>query len=53
MPLILPWDKTTAVFLAEPVADILAVTTTVTLFAFQFKKAMRRMQEGPNGEWDH
>ncbi|MBU5626820.1 MATE family efflux transporter [Oscillibacter sp. MSJ-2] len=36
-------DKTTAVFLAEPVADFLAVSTTVTLFTIQFKKAMHRL----------
>lgn len=29
-----------AIFLAEPIADFLAVCTTATLFAFQFKKAM-------------
>ena len=33
-------DKTFAVFLAEPVADTLAVTTTVTLFFTQFRKLM-------------
>ena len=36
-------DKETAVFMAEPVADFLAVTTTVTLFTIQFKKAMQRL----------
>ncbi|MEG1584486.1 MAG: MATE family efflux transporter [Anaerovorax sp.] len=33
-------DKTTAVFLAEPVADFIAVVTTACLFAVQFKKTM-------------
>ena len=33
-------DKTTAVYLAEPVADILAITFTVLLFRKQFKKAL-------------
>ena len=33
-------DKAFAVFLAEPVADVLAVTTTAVLFFFQFRKAM-------------
>ncbi len=37
-------DKTMAVFLAEPVADALAVIFTVTLFAFQFKKAMHSLE---------
>ena len=33
-------NKAFAVFLAEPVADILAVTTTAVMFFFQFRKAM-------------
>ena len=42
-------DQTMAVFLAEPVADAIAVTCTAILFAFQFKKAMRKLDEqGPN-----
>ena len=36
-------DKTTAVYLAEPVADILAITFTVLLFRKQFKKALDQM----------
>ncbi len=32
--------KTTAVYLAEPIADFLAVSFTAVLFAFQFKKAL-------------
>lgn len=32
--------KTTAVYLAEPIADFLAVTFTTVLFIFQFKKAL-------------
>ena len=31
-------DKTTAVFMAEPVADFIAVSTTAILFYIQFKK---------------
>ncbi len=38
-------DKTSAVFLAEPIADTLAVATTVTLFALQFKKAMKGLKK--------
>lgn len=34
-------DKTMGVYLAEPVADIVAVTFTAVLFGFQFRKAMR------------
>ena len=40
-------DKTTAVFLAEPVADVLAVTTTALLFRHQFGRAMRAIEEAP------
>ena len=36
-------DKVRAIYLAEPVADTLAVTFTVILFAVQFRKAMRRL----------
>ena len=36
-------DKTTAVYLAEPVADILAITFTVLLFRKQFNKALEHM----------
>ena len=40
LPAVLPIDKTTAVYMAEPVADILAVTFTAVLFRSQFKKAL-------------
>lgn len=36
-------DKVMAVFLAEPVADIIAVLCTVTLFTFVFRKTMNQM----------
>ncbi len=36
-------NKAFAVFLAEPVADLLAVITTATMFSIQFRKAMRSM----------
>lgn len=42
MPVLLV-DKTTAVYLAEPVADILAITFTVLLFRKQFRKALDQM----------
>lgn len=44
MPALLE-NKTNAVFTAEPVADIIAVTFTVILFIFQFRRAMRNIQE--------
>lgn len=37
-------DNTTAVFMAEPIADILAVIITATLFSFQFKSNMSRLE---------
>lgn len=36
-------DKAMAVFLAEPVADVIAVTTTVCMFTFQFRKTMKEL----------
>lgn len=38
-------NKTMGVYLAEPFADVIAVTFTVTLFYFQFKKAIRKLEE--------
>ena len=37
-------DKVFAVFLAEPVADALAVTTTAVMFSLQFRPAMKRLE---------
>ncbi|MBR2381767.1 MAG: MATE family efflux transporter [Clostridia bacterium] len=36
-------NKTMGVYLAEPIADTLAVTFTAILFVFQFKKALKEM----------
>jgi len=36
-------NKTTGVYLAEPIADILAVTFTSILFILQFRKALKKM----------
>lgn len=36
-------NKVFAVFLAEPVSDVLAVTTTVCLFAYQFKRLLAKL----------
>ena len=38
-------DKAFAVFLAEPVADLLAVCTTATMFFFQFRRAMAELEQ--------
>ena len=39
-------NKVFAVFLAEPVADALAVTTTAIMFAMQFRPAMEKLETG-------
>jgi Na+-driven multidrug efflux pump len=36
-------DKTMGVYMAEPVADVLAVTFTAILFFFVFRKAMAKL----------
>jgi len=43
MPNLMP-DKTMGVYMAEPVADIAAVTFTAVLFAVQFKKSMKSLE---------
>lgn len=37
-------DQTKGIYMAEPVADIIAVTFTSILFTFQFKKAIKEME---------
>ena len=37
-------DKTFAIFLAEPVADTLAVATTAAMFFFQFRRSMAELE---------
>lgn len=37
-------DQTRAVYMAEPIADIVAVCFTMLLFATQFKKALKRLE---------
>ena len=41
-------DKTMAVYMAEPVTDVLAVTFTAGLFAVQFRKALKKLEEKGN-----
>ena len=38
-------NKTMGVYLAEPIADALAVTFTAVLFVLQFRKALREMEK--------
>ena len=44
LPVLLPNHQTMAVYLAEPVADFIAVSFTAILFSFQFRKAMQRIE---------
>lgn len=44
MPHILSSNRTMAVYMAEPIADTLAVTFTIILFSFQFRKALRAIK---------
>ena len=43
MPLLME-NRTRAVFVAEPIADIVAVLFTTVLFIFQFRRAMRKIE---------
>ena len=45
LPQIWKSNRTMAVYLAEPIADTLAVTFTAILFSFQFKKALRKTEK--------
>ena len=44
MPMLME-NKTMAVYTAEPVADVLAVTFTATLFFIVFRRAMKKLDE--------
>lgn len=44
LPQVIP-NQVMAVFLAEPIADFIAVCTTAGLFAVQFKQALKAMEE--------
>lgn len=43
LPRIFTGDQAKAVYLAEPVADFVAVSFTAVLFTFQFRKALRQI----------
>ena len=45
MPMLFHDDQARAVYLAEPVADTLAVTFTSVLFFFSFRKVLRQMDQ--------
>lgn len=52
MPHVFPANPTMAVYLSEPIADILAVLFTVILFWFQFKKSMAELETPSRPEID-
>ena len=41
-------NKCNAIFLAEPIADFIAVSVTATMFYFIFKKSMKEIEKGGN-----
>ena len=43
-------NKTMGVYLAEPVADVIAVTFTAVLFAVQFKRSLKSLNTNPTKE---
>ena len=45
LPFIFTGDQTMAVYLAEPVADVIAVSFTAVLFFFQFRKVLARIEK--------
>ena len=50
LPLIFSSDKTTAVYMAEPVADFIAVAFTAIFFAFQFKMVLGQISGKDDGQ---
>lgn len=47
MPVLMPTSQTIAVYMAEPIADFIAVSFTAILFFFQFKKALATISPAP------
>ena len=50
MPQIIKSNQAIAVYIAEPIADLIAVTFTAILFTVQFKKTLRNINEAGNKE---
>ena len=44
MPAVMSADQTMAVYMAEPIADFFAVSFTAILYIFQFRKALRALE---------
>lgn len=51
MPRIIRSNQTMAVYMAEPIADLLAVTFTAILFAVQFKKTLKNINKQAKGDF--
>ena len=45
MPHIITADQTMAVYMAEPIADVIAVSFTAVLFTVQFRKIIKGIQK--------
>lgn len=43
-------DKAIGVYTAEPIADVLAVTFTLILFASRFRSAMKKLEKPETAE---
>ena len=53
MPTLFTSNLTMAVYMAEPVADFLAVSFTAILFTFQFKKVIAQMTTSSSSKKEH
>lgn len=53
MPTLFTSNQTMAVYMAEPVADFLAVSFTAILFTFQFKKVIAQMTTSSSSKKEH
>jgi len=50
MPMLLKGDQAKAVYMAEPIADVIAVMFTACLFFFQFKKTLEKENAESGGK---
>ena len=53
MPTLFTSNQTMAVYMADPVADFLAVSFTAILFTFQFKKVIAQMTTSSSSKKEH
>ena len=50
MPMLLKGDQAKAVYMAEPIADVIAVMFTACLFFFRFKKTLEKENAESGGK---